>query len=81
MEMSSKTESKDLPEPVRNEHVEHAGHRLTYVDEEEEPELHFRTYCAVAAMFLLNFVQVFALTGPPVVVRHSGPCDIFGAQG
>lgn len=67
--MPSNTEKDGLPEPVRSEHVEHAGRDLTYNDEEEEPELHFRTYLAVAAMFLLNFVQVFALTGPPVVVR------------
>ena len=41
------------------------------IDDEvdEEPELHFRTYIALAAMFLLNLVQVFALQGPPAVVR------------
>lgn len=38
-------------------------------DFEQEPEFHIRTWFAVAAMFLLNLVQVFALTGPPVVVR------------
>lgn len=42
---------------------------LTYENPDEEPELHLKTYFAVAALFLLNFVQVFALTGPPVVVR------------
>jgi hypothetical protein len=41
---------------------------LNYGDEEEEPELHARTYFALAAMFLLNLVQVLALQGPPAVV-------------
>ena len=35
---------------------------------EEEPELHARTYLAVLALFFLNFVQVYALTGPPAIV-------------
>lgn len=42
---------------------------LVYDNADEEPELHFRTYIAIAAMFLLNLTQVFALQGPPVVVR------------
>ncbi|KAJ9602586.1 hypothetical protein H2200_012779 [Cladophialophora chaetospira] len=42
---------------------------LEYEDE-EEPQLHARTYIALAAMFLLNFVQVFALTGPPAVLSY-----------
>ena len=41
---------------------------LTYEDDDQEPKIHFRTWTAVAAMFLLNFVQVIALQGPPVVV-------------
>jgi hypothetical protein len=41
---------------------------LAYDDVDEEPELHFRTYVAVAAMFLQNLVQLFALQGPPAVV-------------
>lgn len=41
---------------------------LTYDDEDEEPALHARTYFALLALFLLNFVQVVALTGPPTVV-------------
>ena len=48
-----------------------------YDDEEQEPELHARTYFALAAMFLLNLVQVLALQGAPAVVRrlrHSMPC-------
>ena len=43
---------------------------LVYDDDDEEPELHARTYLALAAMFLLNLVQVLALQGPPAVVRY-----------
>lgn len=55
------------------EHVEGSPEseaNLTYDDVDEEPELHARTYVAVAAMFMLNLVQVFALQGPPAVVRY-----------
>lgn len=48
-------------------------HDLVYDNADEEPELHFRTYIAIAAMFLLNLTQVFALQGPPVVVRDRTP--------
>jgi hypothetical protein len=43
---------------------------LTYDNVEDEPEIHLRTWIAAAAMFLLNFVQIIALQGPPVVVSH-----------
>ena len=57
-------------------HVEHVvtssdnvgSGNLVYDDNEEEPELHLRTYIALAAMLLLNLVQVLALMGPPSVV-------------
>ena len=42
---------------------------LEYDNVDEEPELHIQTYLALAAMFLLNMVQVFALQGPPAAVR------------
>ncbi len=41
---------------------------LVYDEDEEEPEIHARTYFALAAMFFLNYVQVFALQGPPAIV-------------
>jgi hypothetical protein len=44
---------------------------LVYTHDDEEPEFHARTYFAVAAMFLLNMVQVFALQGPPTVVSNN----------
>ncbi|KAH8901380.1 putative siderophore iron transporter [Thozetella sp. PMI_491] len=37
-----------------------------------EPEIHLRTWIAVAAMVLLNFVQIIALLGPPVVLDNIG---------
>ncbi|OOQ84512.1 putative siderophore iron transporter [Penicillium brasilianum] len=45
---------------------------IEYDDDENEPELHARTYVAVLAMFLLNMVQVLALQGPPAVLTFIG---------
>ena len=42
---------------------------------EEVPELHWRTYAAIAALFFFNFVHTYALTGPPAIVRTKG--DLF----
>ena len=54
-------EAKHIEETVTQEG------NLVYVGE-EEPEIHMRTWIALASMFLLNLVQVFALQGPPAVV-------------
>lgn len=40
-------------------------------DGDEEPEIRMRTWIALASMFILNLVQVFALQGPPAVVSTS----------
>ncbi|KAK5447982.1 hypothetical protein LTS15_009481 [Exophiala xenobiotica] len=45
---------------------------LVYSDAEEEPELHMRTCIVLAAMFILNLVQVVALQGPPAVLNYIG---------
>ena len=45
---------------------------LVYTDSEVEPEIHVKTWIALAAMFLLNFVQVFALSGPPAALTYIG---------
>ncbi|QDS73349.1 hypothetical protein FKW77_006804 [Venturia effusa] len=58
-------------EPEENHDSSSPGD-LTYDNEDEEPELHARTYIALAAMFLLNFIQAFALTGPPTVLSYIG---------
>lgn len=61
------------PEKVSlEEHLEQPATQegnLIY-DGEEEPEIHMRTWIALAAMWLLNLVQVFALQGPPAVVSR-----------
>lgn len=41
---------------------------LIYNDAEHEPQLRFRTWVALAAMWLFNYVAVLALLSPPVVV-------------
>ena len=48
-----------------------AEENLVYDNADEEPELHASTYVALASMVLLNFVQVFALQGPPAVVSDT----------
>jgi hypothetical protein len=56
-----------------HEHHENApsptAENLVYDDEDVEPELHLRTYVALAAMWLLNWIQVVALQGPPSMVH------------
>ena len=63
--------SPDIKETSENEHVEDSAKtqdlNLIY-EGDEEPELHLQTYFALAAMFFLNLVQVFALMGPPAGV-------------
>lgn len=54
------------------------GTNMVYDDDSEEPELHARTWMALAAMFLLNFVNIFALLGPPAVVCASGCAQCLG---
>lgn len=41
---------------------------LVYDNVDEEPVIHLRTWIALASMFVMNFVQTFALQGPPAVV-------------
>ena len=49
---------------------------LTYDLVDEEPEVHWRTYLATAAMFLLNLVQVVALQGPPIAVGYNASAHL-----
>ena len=44
---------------------------LVYDNAEEEPELHARTWLAVASVITVYFVGIIALQGPPAVVRNS----------
>jgi hypothetical protein len=71
--MSSKAATDDVNEKTSAEekHFEQVPKSAAdpvYDNDDEEPELHMRTYVALLAMFLLNLVQVFALQGPPAVV-------------
>lgn len=61
----------DTGEPEKN-HERSPSHNLIYENEDEEPVLHARTYIALAAMFLLDFIQALALTGPPTVLSYIG---------
>lgn len=79
-EKAMKSETGQVPSPITEknsdedqqlEHVTTSDGNLVYNDDEEEPEIHVRTWIALAAMFLLNMVQVVALQGPPAVVRSS----------
>ena len=58
---------KAVPPASEAEHIEEPGN-LTYESADEEPELHFRTYVAVSAMFVYNFVQLAALIFPSSLV-------------
>jgi hypothetical protein len=73
------SEIRQVPSPLAEkksdkaqhlEHVESSSLNLEYNDDEEEPKIRARTYVALAAMLLLNLVQVVALQGPPAVVRY-----------
>lgn len=55
---------------MKSESVPSLDANLVYDDDEEEPEIHARTYLALLAMFTLNLVQVLALQGPPAVVSE-----------
>jgi hypothetical protein len=64
----SSFQEKSFEDVKHIEHVLPSTDNLVYDHDNEEPELHARTYLAVAAMFLLNLVQVLALQAPPAVV-------------
>lgn len=66
---SSVHEKGSLTDEQQLEHVDSSNVNFQYNNDEEEPEIHARTYIALVAMFLLNLVQVVALQGPPAVVR------------
>lgn len=61
-------EEKGIPTEDRVEEVKQPESNITYNEVDEEPSLHVRTYIALAAMFMLNLVQLVALQGPPTFV-------------
>jgi hypothetical protein len=68
-ERPTQMEEKVLPAEEQVEVVKPSELNLTYDEVNEEPSLHIRTYIALAAMFMLNLVQLVALQGPPTFVR------------
>ena len=80
LSMSNLDEKPSVKTVEHSPESEQIEGNLTYDDADEEPELHARTYVALLSMFVLNLVQVFALQGPPAVVRyihlhHNVPSD------
>ncbi|KAJ9612106.1 hypothetical protein H2200_003703 [Cladophialophora chaetospira] len=71
LDISPARETKQ-PEPNHLEHVASSNGNLHYDEVDEEPKLHARTWIALAAMLLLNMVQVVALVGPPAVLSYIG---------
>ncbi|GJN73471.1 hypothetical protein PLICBS_007549 [Purpureocillium lilacinum] len=59
-------------QPAQGEPEASSDSNWDYEEDEIEPELHARTYLALAAMFLLNLVQLIALQGPPTVLTSIG---------
>ncbi|KAF4338445.1 siderophore iron transporter [Fusarium beomiforme] len=45
---------------------------IHYDEVDEEPELHMRTYIAIAAVWLMNLAQTIAVQGPPAVITYIG---------
>ena len=55
----------------KQDHLENVKTRdpeFVYDDTEHEPELHIRTYIAIASMFFFNLACTFAILSPPAVV-------------
>lgn len=65
----------ERPEPSNSSDLEKStgppSGNLVYDNVDEEPVIHLRTWIALASMFLMNFVQTFALQGPPSVVSKA----------
>ncbi len=67
----SPVNEKTLEAEVNLERVITSSSNFVYNDNNEEPEVHARTYFALSAMLVLNLVQVVALQSPPAVVRNN----------
>lgn len=64
----SQMDEKVRTSEERVEVVKDSGLNVTYDNVDEEPSIHIHTYIALAAMFMLNLVQLVALQGPPTFV-------------
>ncbi|KAJ9614360.1 hypothetical protein H2200_002496 [Cladophialophora chaetospira] len=65
-------DNKPIDSEQQLEHVDVVQGALAYDDAEHEPELHIRTWVALVAMCLFNYVVVFALLSPPAVISYIG---------
>lgn len=54
-------------EPASSEHKESS--QVMDIAASDRPKVHLRTYIVVASMWILFFVQLNSLYGPPTVVR------------
>ncbi|SPN96516.1 uncharacterized protein DNG_00042 [Cephalotrichum gorgonifer] len=64
---ASSSSNIEAPKQLENAHTHE---NLSYCNIDEEPEIHRRTYAALLAIFMLNFVTVLALQGPPAVLSY-----------
>lgn len=53
---------------LKSEHVETSDGNLHYENDDEEPELHARTYVAVGSVVAFTIAGLLSLQGPPAVV-------------
>lgn len=72
--------SRNDPGKSEKMHLENVATNATnddlnfhYEEVDEEPELHMRTWIAIAAVCVMNLVQTIAVQGPPAVVRIQDP--------
>ena len=59
--------AKSQQDSFQLEEVEQSAD-LVYDDVDKVPEFHMRIWVALASMFMVNLVQIFALQGPPAVI-------------
>lgn len=66
------------PLEMKDSHTDALGN-LVYANDEEEPELHFRTWIALASVGLVLCGQGIAFQGPPTVVSASRRLELCAA--
>jgi len=74
MSSSETPPSKEVK--AESSHLEYAvqAPSIAYHEPELEPQLHWRTYVALASMCILQFVLLSALLGPSSAVSHFLTC-------
>lgn len=71
--LSDTTMLEEVKVPSIEKHLERVdidNQDFVYDDAEHEPELHFRTWIALASMFLYNYVIIITLLSPAAVVSR-----------